>query len=53
MCGWNMKIKSAISYNLDLLCFLNSMTGNKFIADYHKEAYEKFYPLVDIASSIA
>jgi hypothetical protein len=42
----DMRIKTAISYNLDLLCFLNSMTGNKFIAEYHKEAYEKFYPLV-------
>ena len=41
-----MKIKLDISYNLDLLCFLNSMTGNKFIVDYHKEAYEKFYPFV-------
>ena len=41
-----MKVKSAISYNLDLLCFLNSLTGNEFIAEFHKEAYEKFYPLV-------
>lgn len=41
-----MKIKTAISYNLDLLCFINVMTGRKFFTDYHKDSFEKFYPAI-------
>ncbi|MCL2217705.1 MAG: hypothetical protein FWB91_11900 [Defluviitaleaceae bacterium] len=41
-----MQIKTTINYNLDLICFLNSMTGNKFFSDFHMESAAKFYPLV-------
>ena len=41
-----MKVKTAISYNLDLLCFMNVMMGKKFYIDYHKDSFEKFYPTI-------
>jgi len=31
---------------LDILCFLNIMTANKYYIDFHKELFEKFYPLI-------
>lgn len=41
-----MKVKTAASYNLDLLCFMNIMTANQTFTDPHKESFEKFYPLI-------
>ena len=39
-----MKIKTEISYNLDLLCFLNIMTADDYYVKRHKEAFDKWYP---------
>ena len=39
-----MKIKTEISYNLDLLCFLNIMTADDYYVKRHKEAFNKWYP---------
>jgi len=41
-----MQVKTATNYNLDLLCFMNSMTANPTFTDFHKESFEKFYPAV-------
>ena len=41
-----MKIKTAISYNLDLLCFMNVITGREFFMEFHKNSFEKFYPVI-------
>ena len=41
-----MQIKTATSYNLDLLCFMNTMTGDSIFTDPHKESYEKFEPFI-------
>ena len=41
-----MKIKAETSYNLDLLCFMNVLTGRKLFMEHHKESYDKFYPII-------
>lgn len=41
-----MQIKTGISYNLDMLCFLNIMTGDALYVSRHKESFEKYYPLI-------
>lgn len=41
-----MQIKTKISYNLDMLCFINIMTADKYYISFHKEMFEKFYPLI-------
>ena len=41
-----MKITTMSNLNLDMLCFLNVATGDKFYAKYHKKEYKKFYPLL-------
>jgi len=41
-----MRIKTKTSYNMDILCFLNVMTADRYYTDFHKDAFEKFYPLV-------
>lgn len=41
-----MRIKTAISYNLDMLCFLNIMTEDELYVSRHKEMFEKFYPCI-------
>ena len=41
-----MQIKTATCYNLDLLCFMNTMTANSTFTDPHKESFEKFYPFI-------
>lgn len=41
-----MKIKAEISYNLDILCFVNTMTADDYFVDKHKEAFVKFFPLI-------
>jgi len=41
-----MRIKTAISYNFDLLCFMNILAANQSSIDEHKELFERFYPLV-------
>ncbi|MCL2361042.1 MAG: hypothetical protein FWC73_04410 [Defluviitaleaceae bacterium] len=39
-----MKLQTGISYNMDMLCFLNIMTGDEFYVTRHKEAFERWYP---------
>ena len=39
-----MKIKTKISYNLDLLCFLNIMTADDYYVKRHKEAFNMWHP---------
>lgn len=41
-----MQIKAEISYNLDMLCFINVMTADKLFVERHCEAFDKFYPLI-------
>jgi hypothetical protein len=41
-----VKITAVPSYNLDVLCFLNVMTSDEYYVKRHREAYNKFYPLL-------
>jgi hypothetical protein len=41
-----MKINCKVSYNLDVLCFLNALSSNDYYVSRHKEAYDCFYPLL-------
>lgn len=41
-----MKIEAKASYNLDLLCFINTMTGDDYYIEMNRDVYERFYPLV-------
>ncbi|MDR2167598.1 MAG: hypothetical protein LBE35_07100, partial [Clostridiales bacterium] len=41
-----MKIATAGNLNFDSLCFLNVVTRDEFYLDYHREEYERFYPLL-------
>ena len=41
-----MKITTMYNRNLDMLCFLNVATGDKFYTKYHKKEYKQFYPLL-------
>lgn len=41
-----MQIRAEISYNLDMLCFLNIMTADELFVERHRSAFEKFYPLI-------
>jgi hypothetical protein len=40
----SMKIAAMPCYNLDLICFLNALTGDEFYLRYHQEDFDKFYP---------
>ncbi len=40
-----MKINCKISYNLDILCFLNALSSDDYYVSRHKQAYDSFYPL--------
>ena len=42
-----MRIKTKINYNFDILCFLNIMTADKYYIDFHKDLFEKFYPMIN------
>ena len=39
-----MRLKTAISYNLDLICLAGIMTGDELFIDIHKEAFETWQP---------
>lgn len=41
-----MKINLKVSYNLDVLCFLNVLSSNDYYVSRHKEAFDRFYPLL-------
>lgn len=41
-----MQIKFQSNYNMDLLSFLNPLTQDEFYVRHHKEAYDKFHPLL-------
>ena len=41
-----MKITTMCNRNLDMLCFLNVATGDKFYTKVHKKEYKRFYPLL-------
>jgi len=42
-----MRIKANICYNLDVLCFINIMTADKYYVNFHKELFDKYYPLIN------
>ncbi|MCL2190105.1 MAG: hypothetical protein FWC16_14045 [Defluviitaleaceae bacterium] len=39
-----MQLKTAISYNLDMLCFLNIMNADDLFMDIHKESFDQWHP---------
>jgi len=41
-----MQIKTNICYNMELLCFLNIMTADKYYVNFHKAMFDKFYPKI-------
>lgn len=41
-----MKINCKVSYNLDIVCFLNALSSDYYYVSRHKEAYDYFYPLL-------
>ena len=45
-----MKLKTGISYNMDMLCFLNIMTADEFFVKKHKAAFEIWYPQLSEAT---
>lgn len=45
-----MKIKTAQSYNLDVLCFLNVLTADDFYVSRHRQAFDEFYPKLSQAN---
>lgn len=47
-----MKFRIKSSYNLDLLNFLNILTGDKLYVNYHEEEYEKFKDKISMKSQI-
>ena len=44
--GSNVKITTMHNRNMDMLCFLNVATGDKFYTKIHKKEYKQFYPLL-------
>ena len=50
-----MKITTMSNLNLDMVCFLNVATGDKFYTKVHKKEYKMFYPLLsdDIKEKIS
>jgi len=41
-----MRIKTSICYNFDILCLINIMTADQYYIDFHKDIFEKYYPLI-------
>ena len=41
-----MRIKTNINYSMDMLCFINIMTADQYYVNFHKEGFDKFYPLI-------
>ncbi|MCL2500671.1 MAG: hypothetical protein FWE90_10105 [Defluviitaleaceae bacterium] len=39
-----MKLKTGISYNMDMLCLLNTLTADSYYTDRHKEVFDAWYP---------
>ena len=41
-----MKILTNISYNLEILSFVNVMTADKYYINFHEDLFEKYYPMI-------
>jgi hypothetical protein len=41
-----MQIKTEINYNMDILCFINIMTADQYYISFHKDEFDKFYPMI-------